>query len=532
VVAGLPGPFVVGTPFVIDSVGTLTIAADGAYSFVPAADANGVVPPITYTVADGSGATTTSTLQITVRAVDDAPVASAAPIVTPEDTSATGTIVATDPDSPSLTYVVVTPPSHGQVSLAADGSFVYVPALDYHGADSFVVRVSDGQGATVDVTVPVTVTPVDDAPVALDDRFDTDADTPLVLALPENDRDADGLSDAETLRVTHIDGVALAVDRPVDVPGGQVRLEADGRVVFVPAADFTGDVRFTYTVTDASGLTATAAVSGTVHPRLPSVPGAPMGWSDPFETPLRRDATAPIAVAPPLLEAVNAIRSLRGVAKLDVQAPLIDAVNGLRPLDGLHLERGSPTPVLDEAERLARSTPQADATRQLYDRGNPAASVRGFEVVRDGLERALRVVPTLDIAERDGWIYAMFDDDGARSEYRLTMRDGRALPAWIVDSHQGHLMIDAALAPPGPIGLRVHVLRVDAAVDAFDLVIDRAAQRVQILHTDPRNDGRDRSLGFAGQISLQARGAQSQAAALATLLRSADTVEPLPTPDR
>jgi VCBS repeat-containing protein len=549
-IAGQAGPFVVGTAYAIPGVGTLTIAADGAYTFAPAAGYAGAVPVVTYTVVDGNGGSNTSTLTLSIVAVNDPPVDADEAVNVMEDTplavaASAGLLAnATDDEGNALVisgfsvagqpgpFAVGAPTTItgvGTLTIALDGSYTFVPAAGYAGpVPAIAYTVADGNGGLDTSTLTLAVAAVNDAPVAVDDRFDTDADTPLVLTLPENDRDADD----DALRVTHIDGVALAVDHPVDVPGGQVRLDADGRVVFVPAADFTGDVRFTYTVTDASGLAATASVNGTVHPRVPSVTGAPQGWSDPIDTPPRRDAHALIAVTPPLLEAVNAIRSLRGVTALDVEAPVIVAVNGVRPLDGLQPERGSRTPVLDEAERLARSTSQADATRHLDERGSLAASVRVFEVVRDGLERALRVVPALDIAERDGWIYAMFDDDGARSEYRVTMRDGRALPAWIVDSHQGHLMIDAALAPPRRIELRVHVLRVDAAVDAFDLVIDRAAQRVHILPTDPHSGSADRSVGFAEQISLQARGAPTHAEALATLLRGADTREPLPTTDR
>ncbi len=57
-VAGQVGPFTVGSPFLISGVGTLTINANGSYTFVPTTNYNGSVPVITYTVSDGQGGST------------------------------------------------------------------------------------------------------------------------------------------------------------------------------------------------------------------------------------------------------------------------------------------------------------------------------------------------------------------------------------------------------------------------------------------------------------------------------------------
>ncbi len=65
-VAGQAGPFTVGSPFLISGVGTLTVNANGSYTFAPAANYNGAVPVITYTVSDGQGGSDTSTLTLSV----------------------------------------------------------------------------------------------------------------------------------------------------------------------------------------------------------------------------------------------------------------------------------------------------------------------------------------------------------------------------------------------------------------------------------------------------------------------------------
>jgi gliding motility-associated-like protein len=62
----------VDTPVVIAGVGTINIAANGGYSFIPAANYTGPIPVITYTVSDGA-LTATSTLTLTIIAVNDPP---------------------------------------------------------------------------------------------------------------------------------------------------------------------------------------------------------------------------------------------------------------------------------------------------------------------------------------------------------------------------------------------------------------------------------------------------------------------------
>ncbi|MFB2864345.1 choice-of-anchor K domain-containing protein, partial [Aeromonas sp. MdU4] len=72
-IAGQTGPFVLGQVYTIAGVGSFSLAANGAYSFTPAANYNGAVPVVTYVLTDGSGPTDSSTLSITVTPVNDLP---------------------------------------------------------------------------------------------------------------------------------------------------------------------------------------------------------------------------------------------------------------------------------------------------------------------------------------------------------------------------------------------------------------------------------------------------------------------------
>lgn len=74
-IAGESGTFTIGTPYVITGKGTLTLNANGTYSFVPASNYTGAIPVITYTISDGNGGTDTATLTLTMSATNDAPIA-------------------------------------------------------------------------------------------------------------------------------------------------------------------------------------------------------------------------------------------------------------------------------------------------------------------------------------------------------------------------------------------------------------------------------------------------------------------------
>ena len=156
-------PYLPGSTATIPGVGELTLNTDGSYTFTPVPDWNGTVPPVTYTVSDGSGAsngTATATLTITVTPVADIA----------DDTISTlaGSPVKTpvlDNDSFEGTPVVsgTTPPAHGKVTINPDGSITYTPDPGFSGEDSYTYTVTSG-GVTETATVRVTVIPENPPP--------------------------------------------------------------------------------------------------------------------------------------------------------------------------------------------------------------------------------------------------------------------------------------------------------------------------------------------------------------------------------
>src|SRR5205085_2646948 len=85
-------------------------------------------------------------------------------------------------DSTMAGATIVTAPGHGKVSLAASGGFVYSPAENYNGGDSFTYSINPPAGTLPPTTlteVDITIAPVNDAPKALPDQFGGQENTPL-----------------------------------------------------------------------------------------------------------------------------------------------------------------------------------------------------------------------------------------------------------------------------------------------------------------------------------------------------------------
>src|SRR5206468_6529659 len=97
-----------------------------------------------------------------------APVATGASRSTPEDVAFSGVVAASDVDNASLSYAVVTGPAHGSLAFdGATGAYTYTPDANYNGPDSFSWRASDRSLVSGTVAVAITVTAVNDAPVAV-----------------------------------------------------------------------------------------------------------------------------------------------------------------------------------------------------------------------------------------------------------------------------------------------------------------------------------------------------------------------------
>ncbi len=230
--------------------GVLVLNTDGSFSYTPGENFNGS-DSFTYSVSDGNGGTDTGTFTITVDAVNDAPVADDDGIIGVEDAATySGAVSATDVDGDSLTYSLGADVAHGTLVFNPDGTFDYTPDADFNGEDSFTWSVSDGNGGTDTGTFTITLTPVNDAPVAADGSGSLDEDAVLTGSVSATDVDLDTLT--------------YTVDS--DVAHGVLVLNTDGSFTYTPGPNYNGSDSFTYTVSDGNGGTDTGTFTITVDP--------------------------------------------------------------------------------------------------------------------------------------------------------------------------------------------------------------------------------------------------------------------------
>lgn len=186
--------------------------------------------------------------------VNQPPVAANSNITTNEDTAVADTLSATDPNGNTLTYTVVSGPSHGTLSGTAP-NLTYTPAANYNGADSFTYKANDGTADSNVATVSITVTPVNDPPAANNDSYSGSAGSIITLAAPgvlANDTD--------------VDGDALTAVLVANAAHGTVTLNADGSFSYFPSANYSGLDSFTYQAKDAANaLSNVATVSITIN---------------------------------------------------------------------------------------------------------------------------------------------------------------------------------------------------------------------------------------------------------------------------
>jgi hypothetical protein len=208
-------------------------------------------------------------------------------ISTAEDNSVNVTLNAVSPGG-SLTYTIVTPPAHGQLT-GSDANRTYAPDPDYNGPDSFTFKVNDGSHDSNTSTVTISVTEVNDAPTANSDTAATDEDTQVnisALDLATNDSAGPANESSQTLTVT-------TVSSTVDTHGSVVL--NSGIVTYTPETNYHGPASFSYQVCDngtTNGAPDSQCASATVNITVNSVNDNPVAVDDSATT----DEDTPVTV--------------------------------------------------------------------------------------------------------------------------------------------------------------------------------------------------------------------------------------------
>ncbi|MEY3175670.1 MAG: hypothetical protein RLZZ436_3584, partial [Planctomycetota bacterium] len=263
--------------------GTLTLNADGSFLYTPT---TGYYGPDNFLYVAADSTTDSAPVVVSLNVIhmnqppignsdayfgtEDLPVSAPAPGVLANDL---------DTDGDPLTVRLLAAPVRGLLTLQPDGSFVYLPADNDFGLLTFTYVINDGFIDSAPVTVTLDLAGINDAPVALPDRYTTAEDVILnvpVGGLTANDADPDG----DVLTV-------VAVLQPVY---GTLLLGPNGQFTYTPPLNYSGEDSFTYLVTD--GLLASAPVLVTIT--VTPVNDPPATAADAFT--LNEDTTLSIAL--------------------------------------------------------------------------------------------------------------------------------------------------------------------------------------------------------------------------------------------
>jgi len=165
----------------------------------------------------------------------------------------------TDPDNNMLAISAAGPAAHGTVQVAS-GHVLYTPTPGYAGTDAFPYTITNSKGLSASATVHVTITagtppPNSGAPVARDDTTTTPYGQPVTVAVLGNDSDPNGYP--------------LTVTTATAPAHGSSHVNGDGTITYTPNATFAGSDRFTYSIDNAHGGTASANVTIVVQTPAP-----------------------------------------------------------------------------------------------------------------------------------------------------------------------------------------------------------------------------------------------------------------------
>ena len=325
---------------------TVSIANNGTrILFTPAADANGPVV-FTYRIRNSDNIESVGTVTVTINAVNDAPIALTPSLSVAEDTAAPGLIVtpstlfapgpANEIADGQTVRLIGTPSSpNGTATINGDGNLSFVPALNFFGTTTITVTGEDrlgevNLGGTRQAVFTVTVTPVNDAPIAATTSFQTSEDTALP-AVSATTLFSPGPANESSQTVT------LTIQNAPPTAQGTAAIQ-NNTLVFTPAANFFGNVVLTVRGTDngvGTPASATAAnplfTDSVITIVVTPVNDAPIAAND--------SLSAIAAVGVPQALDVMALGSPNAAGR-DSAGPLEDGVDTIRVVSVTQPSRG------------------------------------------------------------------------------------------------------------------------------------------------------------------------------------------------
>jgi VCBS repeat-containing protein len=258
--------------------GSLSLADNGTFSYSHDGSET-TIDSFTYRANDGELDSNTVTISISIAPVNDPPLAVSDAIEVDEGGTATaltnGVLSVldgdSDPEGNPLTAVLISNPTHGSLSLADNGTFIYSHNGSETTIDSFTYRANDGELDSNTVTISISIAPVNDPPLAVSDAVEVDeggtatALTNGVLSVLDGDSDPEGnpLTAKLFLYPTH----------------GNLSLSNNGTFSYSHDGSETTSDSFTYRANDGELDSNTVTISISIEP----VNDPPLAVSDAIE---------------------------------------------------------------------------------------------------------------------------------------------------------------------------------------------------------------------------------------------------------
>ncbi len=271
------------TPIIPPVNGTLTLNADGSFTYIPNPNYSGL-DSFQYRICDNGtplpSLCDTATAYITIVPSNDPPVVVDTPITTPEDNPITICIPISDPETSTQQHTVsfCDVPDNGIITsgpIVNNGvnphtvCITYSPNLNFNGLDSICLTVCDnGIPALCDNTIiRITVTPVNDPPVAVNNSYTTTENTNVVTNSSTGVRPNDN-DNADGNPVTSLTVNTTPVIPPVN---GTVTLNSDGSFTYIPNPNYNGLDSFQYQICDAGTPLPSLCDTATVYITITNV---------------------------------------------------------------------------------------------------------------------------------------------------------------------------------------------------------------------------------------------------------------------
>jgi hypothetical protein len=219
------------------------VGTNGVFTYRPNAHANGP-DAFTFKVGDGSADSIPATVSVDIVPVNDAPVALSQGVSTSEDGAVNIVLTGADVDADPLTFSIVQQPAQGSLS-GNPPTLTYTPRTNFSGVDSFTFKVGDGTlESPTNGVVSITVTPVNDAPVAMAQSVSTTKNTPRPILLAAVDAENDALTFAIVAQPARgaVSGTAPAL-------------------TYTPEQNFVGNDSFTFRANDGASDSTVVTVS-------------------------------------------------------------------------------------------------------------------------------------------------------------------------------------------------------------------------------------------------------------------------------